>query len=80
MLIFSNKIPEGHMKWEALIITGIIVVSLFPVYIFYKYLEKKLRPRESGRRFIIWLLAELILVFTFTFLVVFVIKLIFPKA
>jgi hypothetical protein len=59
---------------------AIIVISLLPFYFLYKYLEKRIRPKESGRRFLCWLLAELALVFVFTFLIVFIIKLIFPKA
>jgi hypothetical protein len=59
---------------------GIILFSLIPVYLLYKYLQKVIRPQESGRRFLLWLLAELALVFSFTFLLVFVIKLLFPKA
>jgi len=68
------------MKWEAFAIMAIILASLLPAYLLHKYLQKKMRPKESGRRFLLWLLAELALVFAITFLTVFMIKLIFPKA
>ncbi|MEO7983150.1 MAG: hypothetical protein ABI688_03605 [Bacteroidota bacterium] len=68
------------MKFKALIILLIIIFSLLPLYALYKYLLKRLRPRESMTRFLCWLLANLILIFASTFLVVFVIRLLFPGA
>jgi len=59
---------------------GIILVSLIPVYVLYKYLQQKMRPRESGRRLLLWLLACFLLIFGYTFFVVFIIKLLFPGA
>ena len=68
------------MKWKALLILVIIVASLLPVYMVYKYLGRVMKPRESGRMFLLWLLAVLSLVFVYTFLVVLVIRLLFPGA
>jgi|CXWL01.1.fsa_nt_gi RsiW-degrading membrane proteinase PrsW (M82 family) len=68
------------MKLKAAAILLIIVFSLIPGYLVYKYLQKAMRPRESMRRFIIWLLAAFALIFAYTFLVVFAIKMLFPEA
>jgi cytochrome c biogenesis protein CcdA len=66
------------MKWKALAILSIIIVSLLPVYILYKYIEKKMRPKESMQRFLLWLLVSFALIFAYTFLLVFLLKLVFP--
>lgn len=68
------------MKLKALGILLIIIVSLLPMYFLYKYVEKVTRPKESMRRFLLWLLASFVLIFTYTFLLVFLIKLAFPGA
>jgi hypothetical protein len=68
------------MKWKALVIILIIIVSLFPVYLFNKFLQKKIRPRESFGRLFLYLLSGFALVFVYTFLVVFIIKKLFPAA
>jgi hypothetical protein len=68
------------LKLKAAAIMGIIIVSLIPAYLIYKYIQEKMRPRESARRLILWLLATFVLVFGYTFLLVFIIKLLFPGA
>jgi hypothetical protein len=68
------------MKFKSLAILFIILVSLIPIYLFNKYLQKKIRPRESPGRLFLYLLSGFLLVFAFTFLVVLVIKKIFPEA
>ena len=68
------------MKWKALLILVIIIASLLPVYMVYKYLGRVMKPRESGRNFLLWLLAVLTIIFAYTFLVVLVIRLLFPGA
>jgi len=68
------------MKLKAFVIVGIILISLVPVYLFNKYLQKVLRPRESAGRFITYLFIGLILIFAYTFLLVFAIKRLFPNA
>ncbi|HUR67107.1 MAG TPA: hypothetical protein VMZ03_12225 [Chitinophagaceae bacterium] len=68
------------MQLRPLIIIVLIIVSLLPVYLLYKYLNKIMRPRESLLRFGSWLLTVLVLIFVYTFLLVFLIKLLFPGA
>jgi len=68
------------MKLKALMILVIIIASLLPVYMVYNYLQRVLQPRESGRKFLLWLFVVLSIVFVYTFLVVLVIRLMFPGA
>ncbi|MFZ9386272.1 MAG: hypothetical protein ACO25B_00195 [Chitinophagaceae bacterium] len=67
-------------KWKSILILGLIILCLLPVYPISGYLHKQLRPRESGARFLGWTGAMLALVFVYTFLLVLLIKLIFPGA
>jgi hypothetical protein len=68
------------MKYKAVAILLIIIFSLIPVYLLYKYLQKIMRPKESMGLFIFWLLTNFVLIFGYTFLVVFFIRLLFPGA
>jgi len=68
------------MKWKALAILLIIIVSLIPVYFFNKNLQKIIKPRESLGRLFLYMLFGFSLVFVYTFLVVFIIKKLFPDA
>jgi len=68
------------MRLQAVTILLIIIASLLPVYMLYKYLQKIMQPKESMRKFLLWLLVNFILIFGYTFLLVFVIKLLFPGA
>lgn len=66
------------VKWKAIIILVIILIALVPVYAGNKFLQKSIRPRESLLRLFAYLVCGMLLVFIFTTLLVFVIKLIFP--
>ena len=68
------------MNWKATIIVLLIIASLLPAYLLYQYLAKKMRPRESGSRFLAWMVTVFAIIFAYTFLVVFIIRLIFPGA
>jgi len=68
------------MKWKAVVILLIILVSLIPAYSINKYLQKTLRPGESLSKLLFYLLTSMLLVFIYSFLLVFIIKSIFPKA
>lgn len=68
------------MKWKAFLILFIILISLFPVYLLNKYFQKILQPRKSFGRLMLYLFSGFALVFIYTFLIVFVIKKIFPGA
>ena len=68
------------MKWKSLVILLIIIVSLIPAYLLNKYLQKVIRPRDSFARFFLYMLSGFALVFTYTFLIVYLIKKLFPGA
>jgi len=68
------------MKFKAVIILFIIIFSLIPVYMLYKYLQKIMHPKKSIGLFLLWLLTNFIVIFGYTFLVVFIIRLLFPGA
>jgi uncharacterized membrane protein len=68
------------VRIKAIAILGIIILSLLPVYLLYKYLQKVMRPRESMQRFLLWMLTMLLVIFGYTFLLVLIIKLLFPGA
>ena len=67
-------------KQKAIIIVGLILLSLLPMYGLYKYLQQKMKPKESLSRFFSWLLIMFLAIFGYTFLLVLLIKLIFPGA
>lgn len=68
------------LKWKSIAILLIILVSLLPLYWMYGILQRRMRPRDSLRRFAGWVIAVLALIFVYTFLLVLLIKLIFPGA
>ena len=68
------------MKWKAFTILFIILLSLIPVYLLHKYLQKIIQPRQSMKRLFLYLFAGLLLIFGYSFVVVFIIKSIFPGA
>ena len=68
------------MRLKAVAILLIIILSLLPMFMLYKYLQRVMRPRESMSRFLLWLLTNFILIFLYTFSIVFAIRLLFPKA
>lgn len=68
------------MKWKALIILLTLLVSLFPVYVLNKYLQKKIYPEKTLARLILYLFSGFALVFAYTFLITLFIKLFFHGA
>ncbi len=68
------------MKWKTVLIVFIILVSLFPVYFLNRYIQKMIQPRKSLARLLSYLFSGFALVFVYTFLLVLVIKKLFPGA
>ena len=68
------------MKLKSIAILFIIILSLLPAYWLYKKLQMAMRPKESMTRFLFWLVTVFALIFAYTFLVVFVIRMLFPTA
>lgn len=66
------------MKWKTVLILFIVLVSLFPAYVFNKYLQKIIQPRKSFVRLILYLFSGFTFIFIYTFLLVLAIKTIFP--
>ena len=67
-------------RLKGLLIILLIAASLLPFYMAYSWIERKVKPRWSLRRFFLWLFLELLLVGCFTFLVVLLLRLVFPGA
>ncbi len=68
------------MKLKALVILFIILVSLIPVYLTNKYLQKIIGPKRSMGRLFLYLVAGFTVVFIYTFLVVLILKKLFPDS
>jgi hypothetical protein len=68
------------MKVKAIAILVAIVLSLLPVYLANKYLQKIIQPGGSLKKFLLYLAVIFLLIFVYTFLLVFIIRLIFPDA
>ncbi|HEX5651967.1 MAG TPA: hypothetical protein VFX58_02770 [Chitinophagaceae bacterium] len=68
------------MQARSLIILFVILVSLIPVYMINRSLQQIIRPRDSLSRLFLYLFSGFALVFIYTFLLVFLIKKLFPGA
>jgi hypothetical protein len=63
---------------QRVLILVFILLSLLPVYYVNKWLQKVIQPRRSFGHFMLYLVACLVLVFAYTFLVVAIISWVFP--
>src|SRR5258706_4404069 len=80
-LKFANLLYEiTKMKWKAIVILLIIIVAIIPFYSLNKYLQKLIQPRQSMSRLGFYMLSALVIIFIYTFLLVFAIKKLFPEA
>jgi len=68
------------MKLKSLAIMGMILLSLLPLFLLYQWLQRKLNPRKSLQRFLLFTAVMFVVVFSYTFLLVLGIRLIFPGA
>ncbi len=68
------------MKWRSLMIVALILLSLLPLYLLYKWLQVKMNPRQSLPHFFGFMVVMFVIVFVYTFLLVFSIRFIFPGA
>lgn len=67
-------------RLRAILIVLLITASLLPFYLLYQYLVKWIQPKQSLSRFIAWLILVLAMIFIYTFIVVFIIRRLFPSA
>lgn len=67
-------------RLKGIVITFLILLSLIPLNTAYQYLQRNVKAKQSPGRFLLFILISMILVFGYTFLVVFLIKLIFRNA
>jgi len=68
------------MKNPSLLLFFVALLSVIPVYYFNRYLQRKLQPRQSFGRLMLYILSGFILVFAYTFLTVKVILWLFPPS
>ena len=68
------------MKIKALVILGIIIVSLLPAFYISNLLERFIQPRKSFGRLMGYLISVLAFVFVYTFMIVFFIMKLFPAS
>jgi hypothetical protein len=66
------------MKLKSFIIIGLIVLFLVAGFIGSRYFQKMIRPRESGTKFLIYLLSCFVLIFALSFIMIFIIIRLFP--
>jgi hypothetical protein len=68
------------LKLQRILILLITLLSLIPVHYINLWLQKAVQPRKSFRRFLLYMLFGMLVVFGYTFLVIFVITRLFPAA
>jgi hypothetical protein len=79
-LKLNKNFPGNMHKPTGFIILSLMLVILLPVYFINKWMQKMIRPGESGTRLISYIMMVLLLIFVYTFLLVFIIKWLFPAA
>jgi hypothetical protein len=68
------------MKLQRLLIVLLILLSLIPIAYMNQWLQRVIQPRRSFIQLMLYVLASLVLVFVYTFLLVWIITYLFPKA
>jgi hypothetical protein len=68
------------MKLQRLLVVLLILLSLIPIAYMNQWLQRVIQPRRSFIQLMLYVLASLILVFVYTFLLVWIITYLFPKA
>lgn len=66
------------MKSRSLLIFLVIVLSLIPVFYFYRWMQRVMRPRESAGRFFLFIFANFLLVIVYTISIIGLIVKLFP--
>jgi len=77
---FLSKKLNNPMKLKSLMIMGLILLSLLPLFLLYKWLQVKMKPRHSLQHFFGFMAVMFVIVFSYTFLLVFGIRLLFSGA
>lgn len=68
------------MNFKSLLIIGLILLSLLLFQLLYKWLQEKIHPRKSLQHFLAFTSVVFLVVFIYTFLLVFSIRLLFPAS
>jgi len=68
------------MKLQRLLVVLLILLSLIPIAYMNQWLQRVIQPRRSFIQLMLYVLASLVLVFVYTFLLVWIITYLFPKA
>ena len=66
------------MRSRYLLILLIVIVSLLPAWLFNRYMQSVIRPRNSFAQLLLYMLVMAAFVAGYTFLIVWVIMQIFP--
>lgn len=66
------------MRLRALFILLVIIISLLPAWIFNRYMQKVIQPRRSFAQLLLYLLVIFAFVAAYTFLITWLILLVFP--
>lgn len=64
-------------KLRSILVLLVIIVSLIPVYLVNRYLQKIIRPRQSMGRLLLYVLCAFLIIFIYTTLVVLLVKKLF---
>ncbi|HYH14125.1 MAG TPA: hypothetical protein VD794_02830 [Flavisolibacter sp.] len=68
------------MRLQRLLILAFILLSIIPAYYINGWLQKVIQPRRSFGQLLLYILACFAFVFTYTFLLVWIIRQVFPQA
>jgi uncharacterized membrane protein YeaQ/YmgE (transglycosylase-associated protein family) len=66
------------MKGTRLIILAVIFISLVGAFYVNKFLQKIIQPRKSFGQFIVYIISAFVIVFAYTFLLVWIVEHLFP--
>lgn len=67
------------MKFQSVIVISLIAVFVTGSYFISKYLQQRIRPRESLNRLLLFMISCLLLVFILSFCMIFIITRLFPE-
>lgn len=67
-------------KLKAFGLLLVILLALVPVYAGHQWLQRRIRPRASGGRLLLYLLISLLFIFLYVFLIVFAFANLLPAA
>jgi len=67
------------MKVRALLILLVVAAAMVPLYYFYRWMQRVMKPRESATRFFLFLFTVFVMIVVYTILIVGIVVRIFPR-